>query len=126
MVRMFLNGSAMSGGELHHQLQGAPLLGRARTAPRYRFYSVRDEFPALLAVAHGGASIEGELYEMSEELLRDSLLPVEPPELELGLIELEDRSAAFSMLLRSALRDDRGLKDISAFGGWRAYRKSTA
>jgi len=126
MVRMFLNGSAMSGGELHHRLQGAPLLGRVRTAPRYRFYSVRDEFPALLAVAHGGASIEGELYEMSEELLRDSLLPVEPPELELGLIELEDRSAAFSMLLRSALRDDRGLKDISSFGGWRAYRKSTA
>jgi gamma-glutamylcyclotransferase (GGCT)/AIG2-like uncharacterized protein YtfP len=123
MVRMFLNGGAMSGGPLHHHLAGATLLGQVRTAPRYRFYSVRDQFPALAPAAQGGVGVAGELYEMSEELLRDSLLPAEPPELELGIIELEDGSAAFSMVLRRAV-DRAALTDISSFGGWRAYRAS--
>jgi gamma-glutamylcyclotransferase (GGCT)/AIG2-like uncharacterized protein YtfP len=111
----------MSGGAMHHHLRGAPLLGRFRTAPRYRFYSVRDEFPGLLPVDEGGTRIEGELYELTEELLRDSLLPVEPPELELGLIELEDGSAAFAMLLRRSHLGSADLTDISSFGGWRPY-----
>jgi gamma-glutamylcyclotransferase (GGCT)/AIG2-like uncharacterized protein YtfP len=120
-IRMFLNGSAMSGGAMHHHLQGAPLLGRARTAPRYRFHSVRDEFPGLFPVSEGGTSIEGELFELSEEVLRDSLLPSEPPELELGVIELEDGSAAFSMVLRKPYPG----MDISEFGGWRAYLEAS-
>lgn len=123
-VRMFLNGSAMSDGPLHHHLHGAPLLATVTTAPRYRFYSVRDEFPALLPVTDGGAGIEGELYELSEEMLRDSLLPAEPQELELGLITLEDGSASFAMLLRPTHRTITGLTDITEHGGWRAYLAS--
>jgi AcrR family transcriptional regulator len=131
MVRMFLNGGAMSGGPLHGHLRGAPLLARVRTAPRYRFYSVRDEFPGLSPAGAGGdgVAVEGELYELPEELLRDSLLPHEPPELELGLIELEDGSAAFAMLLRDVARQGGEVADISGFGGWRAYldhRRATA
>ena len=42
MTLMFLNGGAMRGGPLHHLLQGAPLVGVVRTAPKYRFYSVGD------------------------------------------------------------------------------------
>jgi gamma-glutamylcyclotransferase (GGCT)/AIG2-like uncharacterized protein YtfP len=120
-IRMFLNGSAMSGGAMNHYLRGAPLLGRVRTAPKYRFHSVRDEFPGLFPVAEGGTSIEGELFELSEEVLRDSLLPVEPAELELGVIELEDGSAAFSMLLRPPYPGT----DISGYGGWRAYLEAS-
>lgn len=123
-VRMFLSGSAMRDGPLHHHLHGAPLLGAARTAPRYRFYAVRDEFPALMPMAAGGASITGELYELSEELLRDSLLPAEPEELELGLITLEDGTAAFAMLLRPDHRNRDDLTDITSHGGWRAYLAS--
>jgi gamma-glutamylcyclotransferase (GGCT)/AIG2-like uncharacterized protein YtfP len=131
MVRMFLNGGAMSGGPLHGHLRGAPLLARVRTAPRYRFYSVRDEFPGLFPAGAGGdgVAVEGELYDLPEELLRDSLLPHEPPELELGLIELEDGSAAFAMLLRDVARQGGEVADISRFGGWRAYldhRRATA
>lgn len=120
MVRMFLNGGAMRGGALHHLLQGAPLIGVVRSAPKYRFYSVRDEFPGMRPVADGGKPVEGELYELSEEVLRDSLLPAEPPELELGVIELEDGGAAFAMILRAGLETEPGVTDISG-SGWRDY-----
>jgi hypothetical protein len=118
---MFLNGGAMRGGPLHHNLQGAPLLGVVRTAPRYRFYSVRDEFPALAPAADGGVSVEGELYDLPEEVMRVSLMPTEPAELELGLIELDDGSTVFSMVLRAGHEGSADLSDISGFGGWRAY-----
>src|SRR6266545_6302400 len=66
MVNLFLNGEAMRGGRLHHTVAGHPFLGEVRTAPRYRFYSVRDEFPGLAPAADGadGAGIAGELYDV--------------------------------------------------------------
>jgi gamma-glutamylcyclotransferase (GGCT)/AIG2-like uncharacterized protein YtfP len=120
---MFLNGGGMRGGPVHHHIEGVPLLGEQRTAPKYRFYSVRDEFPALVATATGGAAIVGELYDVPIDMLHHSLLPAEPPELELGTIELEDGSASFAMLLRrEVLERDAGLIEITTYGGWRAYR----
>src|SRR3954447_16544828 len=89
MRRMFLNGTAMSGQPQHGAIAGATLLGAARTAPHYRFFAVRDEFPGLFAVPEGGLSILGELYELTEELLYRSLMPGEPAELELGVVELD-------------------------------------
>jgi gamma-glutamylcyclotransferase (GGCT)/AIG2-like uncharacterized protein YtfP len=120
---MFLNGGGMRGGAVHHHIEGAPLLGELRTASKYRFYSVRDEFPALVATAAGGAAIIGELYDVPIEMLHHSLLPAEPPELELGTIELEDGSVSFAVLLRrEVLERGEGLIEITKYGGWRAYR----
>ena len=56
-------------------------------------------------------------------MLRDSLLPAEPPELELGIIELADGRASLGMVLRREFAGQTELKDISAIGGWRAYRE---
>lgn len=123
MPRMFLNGGGMRGGPVHHQIEGAPLLGELRTAPKYRFYSVRDEFPGLVPSAQGGAAIVGELYDLPMEMLHNSLLPAEPPELELSTIELEDGRLSFAMLLRrGVLEQGTDLIDITEHGGWRAYR----
>jgi hypothetical protein len=47
MALMFLNGDGMRGGRAHYTIEGVPLVGERRTAPLYRFFSVRDEFPAL-------------------------------------------------------------------------------
>ena len=52
---MFLTGDGMRGGPLHRYISGAELIGERRTLPRYRFYSVRDEFPALRRVSEGGS-----------------------------------------------------------------------
>ena len=53
MALMFLNGDGMRGGRAHYTIEGVPLVGERRTAPLYRFFSVRDEFPALYPVAEG-------------------------------------------------------------------------
>lgn len=119
---MFLNGGAMRGGPLNHLLGDAPLLGEVRTAARYRFYSVGDRFPALQEVSSGGVEVAGEVYDVPMEVLRESLLPVEPAELELGVIELADGRPSLAMVLRREFAAHVGLKDISAIGGWRAYR----
>ena len=107
MPRMFLNGTAMSGQPDHTAVVGTTFVGPIRTAPRYRFIAVRDEFPGLLPVDDGGVAIEGELYELPDEVLFESLLPQEPKELELTLIELEDSQIVNAMQLIPEARQSR-------------------
>ncbi|HEY2058749.1 allophanate hydrolase-related protein [Amycolatopsis sp. NBC_01480] len=121
MTLIFLNGGAMRGEPLHHLLDGAPLVTATTTAPKYRFYSVGGQCPALVPVAHGGAPVSGEVYDISLDALRDRVLPAEPPELELGVIELADGSSAFAMLLRRPQTSHVQLRDITEIGDWRAY-----
>lgn len=122
MRQMFLNGTAMSGQPDHAAVEGARFLGNARTAPHYRFYAIRDEFPGLLPIVGTGASIEGELYEIPEAMLFDGLLPAEPAELELGTIELESGDIVNCMHLQLERVDfeDR-VVDITDIGSWRKY-----
>lgn len=124
MPHMFLNGGGMRGGPLHHLLRGAPLVASVRTAPRYRLHSVGGRFPALEPVATGGAPIAGEVYDLSFGVLRESLLPAEPAELELGVIELADGAGALGMILRRPCPSLDDLTDITSYGGWRAYRNA--
>jgi gamma-glutamylcyclotransferase (GGCT)/AIG2-like uncharacterized protein YtfP len=123
-VWMFLNGGAMRGGPLHDKLCGAPLVAETFSASDYRFYSVGDRFPAM-APAHGGRPgrrVAGEVYDVPLEVLHDSLLPVEPDELELGVIRLASGVPSLAMVLRRTLRDHPSLIDISDIGSWRSYR----
>ncbi|HLN66740.1 MAG TPA: gamma-glutamylcyclotransferase [Streptosporangiaceae bacterium] len=123
MALMFLNGDGMRGGRAHHAIEGVPLIGERRTAPRYRFCSVRDEFPALYPAGQDGQPVLGELYDVPMGPLR-ALLATEPPELELSIIELQAGDLSFAMVLRDA-EHARGIhRDITSYGGWRAYRAS--
>lgn len=119
MTLLFLNGGGMRGGPLHDRLRGAPFVRAARTAPKYRFYSVGDRFPAM--AGGGRCSVVGEVYDVPLATLRDSLLPAEPPELELGVIELDDGTACLATVLRAEFGGTGELTDISAVGDWRAY-----
>ncbi|HEY0641654.1 MAG TPA: gamma-glutamylcyclotransferase [Pseudonocardiaceae bacterium] len=123
MALLFLNGGGMRGGPLHHQLRGAPLLRVARSAPRYRYWSVGGRFPAMQEVPSGGGVVTGELYDVPLETLLHHLLPAEPPELELGVVELEDGTASLATVLRRGWPSE-GLVDITAVGDWRAYQVS--
>jgi gamma-glutamylcyclotransferase (GGCT)/AIG2-like uncharacterized protein YtfP len=123
MARMFLNGTAMWGQKDHGCHAGSTFLGPARTAGRYRFIAVRDEFPGLLPVERGGRAIIGELYDIPEAVLRDQLLPAEPRELELGQIELDDGEEVHAMLLVASRLDPADkVVDIAELGGFRAYQ----
>jgi gamma-glutamylcyclotransferase (GGCT)/AIG2-like uncharacterized protein YtfP len=123
---MFVNGQAMSGGTLNHALSDASLVGPAETAPRYRFYSVRDEFPGLYPVGSGGHAVPGELYDVDYSTLREKLLPNEPVELELTVIELADGTGSLCMKMREESLTLDGVVDISDKGGWRAYLQGKA
>jgi Allophanate hydrolase C-terminal domain len=133
---MFLTGDGMRGGRLHGHIAGSALIGERRTLPRYRFYSIRDEFPALCPAGEGGQPIAGELYDVPmNELHR--LLGSEPPELELSIVALapaepapggpaggqvEEGELSFGMILRRGERERGVHADITRYGGWRAYR----
>ena len=125
MPLMFLTGDGMSGGALHHHIAGAPLVGERQTVPRYRFYSIRDEFPALCPASQGGAAIRGELYDVPMAQLWE-LLAGEPPELELAMVELAGTGPelSFGMVLRRGEREHGRYRDITSYGGWRAYRRA--
>ena len=126
LVRMFVNGQALRGGSLSDALADATFLGSVHTAARYRFYSVRDEFPGLHPVRAGdehlGRAVAGELYELPYSMLRERLLPREPEELELTVIGLADGAGSLSMRLRDGAIALPGVLDISDAGGWLAYR----
>lgn len=128
MPELFCNGGAMRGGDLHHTIAAHAFLGDVVTAPSYRFYSVREEFPALELTRSGGVSIAGELYDVPLEVIRTRFLPAEPPELELTVVELADGRSVLGVGLRPGLaasvRAD--LTDISEHGSWRRYREQPA
>ncbi len=71
--------------------------------------------------------IEGELYDIPDEVLHDRLLPSEPPELMFGRIELIDGEKVNAMLLvPSRLAPGERVVDISELGGFRAYLRFLA
>jgi gamma-glutamylcyclotransferase (GGCT)/AIG2-like uncharacterized protein YtfP len=121
MALIFLNGGGMRGGPLHHQLQDTPMLCVARSAPKYRYFSVGDRFPAMHA--SGSGSVVGEVYDLPLTVLRDHLLPAEPPELEIGVVELADGSACLATVLRNDFLGSPELVDITHIGDWREYHR---
>ncbi|MBJ8340777.1 MULTISPECIES: gamma-glutamylcyclotransferase [Antrihabitans] len=124
MAELFCNGGAMRGGNLHHNVAQHKFVGAARTAPIYRFFSVRDEFPALLLSEDGGAAIEGELYDVPMDNIRTDFLPDEPAELELTVIALDDGRSVLAVGLRPGYLESipEQLTEITEHGGWRKYR----
>lgn len=122
MPLMFLNGTGMAGQATHWIVGDSPLVAATSTAPRYRFHAVGGAYPALEDVGAGGASVVGEVYDVSYQQLREVLLPAEPAGLELGVIELADGSGSFAMILRREHAPSDPLTDISALGSWRDYQ----
>jgi hypothetical protein len=125
VAELFCNGGAMRGGNLHHTVSQHRFLGAVTTAPKYRFFSVRDEFPALLLSENGGAAIEGELYDVPMDNIRTDFLPEEPPELELTVVELADGRSVLAVALRPGLVDAIAdqLTEITEERSWRRYRR---
>ena len=123
-MQFFICGSALRGQPDHQNLLGATFVRAAKTAPRYRLHSVRDQHPGIYEVASGGISIAGEIYEMSDEQ-HAHLISTEPPDLYESPIVLEDGSKVSAMIYPQKLIEERGFNDISQFGGWAAYKAST-
>jgi allophanate hydrolase len=119
-------GAHLSGLPLNGQLlqRGARLRGTGRTAPCYRLFALPGTHPAkpgLQRCAEGGTAIDVEVWDMPLPEL-GSFLELIPAPLGLGSIELVDGEQVHGFLCEAhALL---GARDISAFGGWRAYLAS--
>ncbi|MGC5050821.1 allophanate hydrolase [Micromonospora sp. DT48] len=116
-------------GELTER--GGILAGAARTAPCYRLYRLPsadgDGLPGLVRVAPhdpGGHPIEVELWRLPVAAVGDLLAGVPAP-LSLGWVRLHDGRDVLGFLCEAYAVDSQA-EDISAVGGWRAYRRATA
>ena len=119
-VMLAVNGTLMRGLALNGNLLavGATFVREARTAPRYRLWSVGDRHPAMLRVSSGGASIAVEVWAVpSEGLAR--ILRQEPAGLCVGKVTLSDGEEVLGVLGEPFLVE--GQAEITAHGGWRAY-----
>jgi allophanate hydrolase len=121
-------GAHLAGEPLNHQLTGVGgrFLRAARTSPSYRFYALPNTTPpkpGLARVETGGAAIELEVWSLPPAAFGNFVARIPPP-LCIGSLELEDHTRVSGFLCEGqALL---GARDISSFGGWRAYRRSLA
>ncbi len=118
-------GAHLSGMALNGELKalGGRLLEAAHTAPDYQLYALATTppKPGMLRVEPGkGAAIELEVWALSAAAFGQFVAAIPPP-LSIGTIKLSDGRGVKGFLVEAAGVD--GARDISAFGGWRAYMK---
>ena len=126
-VKVAVVGAHLRGLPLNHELvqRGASLERAARTAPRYRLVALPGTTPpkpGLVRESHAaGRSIELEVWRMPVGAFGSFVTGIPSP-LGIGRIELEDGEWVQGFLCESWALE--GARDISQFGGWRAYLAS--
>jgi allophanate hydrolase len=117
-------GAHLTGMPLNHELttKGARFLETTSTAPDYRLYALAGgevAKPGLLRVANGeGVSVELEIWAMTADGFGRFVAAIPPP-LSIGTLRLADGRTVKGFLVEPAAIA--GSRDISRFGGWRAY-----
>jgi allophanate hydrolase len=123
-VKLAVVGAHLSGMPLHWQLasRNARLVGAGRTAPAYNLYAMAGGSPPKPALVHvglgGGVAIEVEVYELDVAAFGSFVAEVPPP-LAIGTVDLETGEAVKGFVAEP--RAVTGARDISQFGGWRAF-----
>jgi allophanate hydrolase len=123
-IALAVVGAHLSGMPLNGELRiiGARLIERGATAPHYRLYALpgtRPPKPGLLRVKNGaGAAIEVEVWALSASAFGRFVAAVPRP-LSIGTLELGSGGAVKGFLVEAEAVE--GARDISSFGGWRAF-----
>ncbi|WP_029874459.1 allophanate hydrolase [Rhizobium leguminosarum] len=121
-------GAHLSGMPLNHELttRGGIFRRAAKTTDAYRLYALNGTVPpkpGLIRAADGGAGIAVEVWALPAAGFGDFIARIPAP-LGVGKLALEDGSEVTGFLCESTAID--GQPDITAYGGWRAYRQSVA
>jgi allophanate hydrolase len=123
-VPLAVVGAHLSGMPLNGELRalGARLIEQAVTAPHYRLYALsgtQPPKPGLLRTKKAaGVPIAVEVYALSESAFGRFVAAVPPP-LSIGTLELADGRSLKGFLVEAEAVA--GARDISSFGGWRAF-----
>ncbi len=117
-------GAHLSGEPLNGELValGARKRRTARTSGDYRLYALPDGKRPGLVRGAGGAPIEVEIWDMPTGNIGAFLAGIAPP-LGLGTVVLEGGEPVCGFLCEAHCVGD--ARDITAFGGWRAWRRAT-
>jgi hypothetical protein len=118
-----VNGTLMRGLELNPNMlaAGANFVREDQTDACYRLWSIGDRHPAMQRTPGAGASVALEIWAVPPAGLA-SILNNEPPGLAIGKVVLKDGSIVLGVLGEPFLCE--GQREITAFGGWRAYTAS--
>ena len=122
-------GAHLRGQPLNHQLTSrrAEFVRQTRTAPSYRLYALANTQPpkpGLKRVAEKlAAGIEVEIWSLDAASFGSFVAEIPPP-LGIGTLELEDGTSVKGFLCEPIALE--GARDITEFGGWRAFRQSLA
>ncbi|HET7735731.1 MAG TPA: hypothetical protein VFK52_07135 [Nocardioidaceae bacterium] len=96
-------------------------MSRTTTSAEYRLYALAGgppDRPGLVHVGPGGRAIDVEVYRLPRAAVGDFLARVAPP-LALGTVTLAGGAEVTGFVCEP--RGVAGARDISDFGGWRAY-----
>jgi carbamate kinase len=116
-----VNGTLMRGLTLNANMieAGATFVRETTTDPTYRLWSINDKYPAMVHTSDGkGARISVEVWSVPRGGLA-RIFSKEPPGLTIGKVRLDDGSTVLGVLGEPALVS--GQRDITQYGGWRAY-----
>ena len=116
-------GAHLSGMVLNGELKalGGRLLEATVTAPDYRLYALDTipPKPGMLRVEAGtGAAVALEIWALSAASFGKFVAAIPPP-LSIGTVRLTDGRGVKGFIVEAA--DIEGAREISAFGGWRAF-----
>ncbi|THF58634.1 allophanate hydrolase [Pseudothauera rhizosphaerae] len=125
VVRLAVVGAHLSGMPLNHQLSSrrAAFVERTHTSADYRLYALAGTVPPKpgLAKAQAGAAIEVELWDVPLAAFGSFVAEIPPP-LGIGTLSLADGREVKGFICEA--RGLEGARDITEFGGWRAYLAS--
>jgi len=121
-------GAHLSGMALNGELKALAgrLVETTMTAPDYKLYALdtTPPKPGMLRVEPGaGTAIQLEIWALSASAFGKFVAAIPPP-LSIGTIRLADGRNVKGFIVEPAALD--GARDISAFGGWRAYMAEAA
>ena len=120
-------GAHLAGLPLNRELTdlGATFLSEVETTHDYRLYALKGSQPAkpgLLRVADGaGAAIKAEVWTLDPAGFGAFVARIPPP-LSIGTIRLKDGTGVKGFLVE--FEAVAGAREISKFGGWRAFLAS--
>ena len=129
-ISLAVVGAHLSGQPLNHQMtdRGARLLSATQTAPCYRLFALATDppKPGLVRVADNdtrGAAIDVEVWELDVASFGDFVAQVPAP-MCIGQVMLTDGRVVSGFLCEPLAIEN--AREITAFGGWRAYREAGA
>ena len=123
-IEVAVVGAHLTGMALNRELQnlGGRLLGATQTAPDYRLHALNGTIPpkpGMLRVAPGaGTKIAVETWALSAAGFGKFVAAIPAP-LSIGTVRLADGREVKGFLVEPAALE--GARDISEYGGWRAY-----